>query len=54
MCNIFALIVITICEARVIKKYSVLFGAGLIGSVEYEFRGKREGGESAPACSSED
>ena len=38
-CNIFALIVIVICIARVIQRYLALFGAGLIGSVGYKFQG---------------
>ena len=54
MCNIFAFIFIAVCVPRVIHKYSALFGTGLIGSVGYEVRGKRESGGSAPACSSED
>ena len=47
MCNIIEFIVIEIYVARVVQKYSTLFGAGLIGSVEYEFRSKRESGGSA-------
>ena len=39
-----AFIVIAICVARVIQKYSGLFDVGLIVSVRYEYRGKRERG----------
>ena len=40
--------------AHVIQKYLALFGAGLIGSVRHEFRGKSKIGGIAPTCSSED